>query len=367
MANLLILSSDTGEGHNSAAEALQATASAAGFQASIRKPIEESGKFNRTLCGLYNSILARRPQWMSNYFWLVDRCRPNDREFLYARSRKYIADFLESEKPEALLSVHPMLNHFIQRHIKETGLSIACHTFLTDPFPPFWKGWASPWVDRYFVPTDEALQALTAMGVAAWRIERVPMPVRPRFRPMSNEERAAFGRQLGLRGATTILLNGGARGGGPLAAIHRAIREGAPDADILVICGRNDVMRQRIDALRDPGTRTFGFVQDIHRFIGASDLVLTKPGALSTYESLACGVPVLLLGIRGVMPQESGLFDAARHYEFGFAASTLNDVEEVVSRGRRAWDQMRSSLAAFYQTSSGEELIERIQHVHAVA
>jgi UDP-N-acetylglucosamine:LPS N-acetylglucosamine transferase len=367
MAKLLILSSDTGEGHNSAAEALQATASAAGLQVSIRKPIEESGKFNRTLGGLYNTILARRPQWMGNYFWLVDHCRPNEREFLYPHARKYIGGFIESEQPDAVLSVHPMLNHFIQRYIKEAELGIPCHTFLTDPFPPFWQGWASPWVDRYFVPTDEALQALTAMGVAAWRIERVPMPVRPQFRPMAEEERASFRRELDLKGRGTILLNGGARGGGPLAAIHRAIRRASRDADILVICGRNDSMRRHIEAIGDSGTRAFGFVQDIHRFIAASDLVLTKPGALSTYEALACGVPVLLLGIRGLMPQESGLFQAARHYEFGFAASQLSDVEDVVGRGRYAWDQMKSSLAAFYKTSSGKELIERIQHLHAVA
>lgn len=367
MAKLLILSSDTGEGHNSAAEALEATASAAGLQVSIRKPIEEFGKFSKTLGGLYNTILARRPQWMRNYFWLVDHCRPNEREFLYPRVRKFIANFIESEKPDSLLSVHPMLNHFIQRYIKEEQLGIPCHTFLTDPFPPFWQGWASPWVDRYFVPTDEALQALTAMGVAAWRIERVPMPVRPRFRPMSEDEREAFRRELGLEGRGTILLNGGARGGGPLTAIHQTIRRASRDADILVLCGRNDLMRQRIESFRDPRTRTFGFVRDIQRFIAGSDLVLTKPGALSTYESLACGVPVLLLGIGALMPQESGLFQAARHYEFGFAASQLKDVEDVVRRGRHAWDQMRSSVATFYKNSSGEELIERIQHVHAVA
>src|SRR4029079_3194998 len=153
---------------------------------------------------LYNTILARRPQWMGNYFWLVDHCRPNERNFLYAHARKFIAQFIAEEKPDVVLSVHPMLNHFIQRYIKEAGLGIPCHTFLTDPFPPFWKGWASPWVDRYFVPTDEALQALTAMGVEAWRIERVPMPVRPRFRPMAEEERAAFRRELNLKGRGTI-------------------------------------------------------------------------------------------------------------------------------------------------------------------
>jgi len=62
MAKLLILSSDTGEGHNSAAAALELAASAAGLNVSIRKPLEESGKINRTMGQLYNTLLARRPQ-----------------------------------------------------------------------------------------------------------------------------------------------------------------------------------------------------------------------------------------------------------------------------------------------------------------
>jgi UDP-N-acetylglucosamine:LPS N-acetylglucosamine transferase len=304
---------------------------------------------------------------MDNYFWLVDRCRPNERDFLFAKARPFISEFLESEKPDIVLSVHPMLNHFIQRFIKEERLGIPCHTFLTDPFPPFWQGWASPWVDRFFVPTPEALQELTAMGVAAWRIERVPMPVRTQFRPFSMDARAAFRAEMHLDDATTILLNGGARGGGPLLAIYHAVRRASPEANILAVCGRNEKLRQRIDAGRHPKTQTFGFVQDIHRFIGGSDLVLTKPGALSTYETLACGVPVLLLGLKGLMPQESGLFRAAVRYEFGFAASHLSEVEDVVNQGRAAWNRLRSSLTAFYQTSYGEEIVDRILQAHATA
>lgn len=367
MSKLLILSSDTGEGHNSAARALEATAATAGLKVSVRKPLEESGKLNRTLGSLYNTILTRCPQRMNGYFWLVHRCRPNERDFLYAGARKYIADFLDSEKPDIVLSVHPMLNHFIQRFIKEERLGVPCHTFLTDPFPPFWQGWASPWVDRFFVPTPEALQELTAMGVAAWRIERVPMPVRPQFRPFTVDAREAFREEMSFDRATTILLNGGARGGGPLFAIYHAVRKAAPDANILVVCGRNERLRQRVDAAQHRRTRTFGFVEDIHRFIAGSDLVLTKPGALSTYETLACGVPVLLLGMRGLMPQESGLFHAAVHYEFGFAASRLSEVEDVINQGRSAWNRLRTSLESFYQTSCGEEIVERILHQHALA
>src|SRR6187455_2172906 len=213
MGKLLILSSDTGEGHNSAAAALELAATAAGLEVSIRKPLEESGSVHRSMGRLYNTLLERRPQWMNRYFWLIDHCRPNERDIFYSKSREFIRQFLESEKPDSLLSVHPMLNHFVQRFLKEEGRPIPCFTFLTDPFPPFWHGWASPYVDRYFVPTDEALQALTAMGIPAWRIEKVPMPVRRRFVPASMSEIQALRDALQLDDASIILINGGARGG----------------------------------------------------------------------------------------------------------------------------------------------------------
>src|SRR5436190_15167514 len=153
MTKLLILSSDTGEGHNSAAAAIESAATSAGFQAKVRKPLEESTKVNRSLADLYNMILTYRPQWMAWYFRLIDSFRPNEREFAYPIVRKYIGRFIESERPDILLSVHPMLNHFIPRFINEERLGIPCYAFVTDPFPPFWRGWTSPYIDRYFVAT----------------------------------------------------------------------------------------------------------------------------------------------------------------------------------------------------------------------
>ena len=173
MTRLLILSYDTGEGHNSAAAAIENAARSAGFRTKMRKPIEESTKVNRSLANFYNTLLRHRPQWMGWYFRLSNSVRPNERGIAYRRVRSYIGKFLESEKPDVLLSVHPMLNHFIQRFIKEERLGISCFSLVTDPFPPFWRGWSSPYVDRYLVATNEARQALTATGIPESRIERV--------------------------------------------------------------------------------------------------------------------------------------------------------------------------------------------------
>src|SRR3989449_10456457 len=264
MTKLLILSSDTGEGHNSAAAAIASAAESAGFISSIRKPLEESTDLNRALAGFYNTLLRRRPQWMRLYFRLIDTIRPNERDFFYSKIRRYIGRFIDEERPDIVLSVHPMMNHFLQRFIKEEQMGIPCYTFLTDPFPPFWRGWSSPYVDRYFVATDEALQALTASGIPAWRIERVPMPVRPRFVPATMTEIREFRSTLKLDGASTILINGGARGGGPILEIYETIRRSAAaSSNILVVCGRNHRLQWRIARLQDRKTRTFGFVEDI--------------------------------------------------------------------------------------------------------
>src|SRR5205814_10284048 len=103
-------------------------------------------------------------------------------------------------------------------------------------FPPFWRGWTSPYIDQYLVPTDEALQALTASGIPAWRIERVPMPVRPQFRPATMSEIQSLRDTLKLDDRSIILINGGARGGGPLLRLYRSIRKAAPDANRLGVC-----------------------------------------------------------------------------------------------------------------------------------
>jgi len=364
MTKLLLLSSNTGEGHNSAAAAIETAARSAGFEVQVRKPLEESTKINRTLANVYNVLLTHRPQWMASYFRLIDTVRPNERHFFYSVVRNYIGRFIDAEQPDVVLSVHPMLNHFMQRFIKEEGLGIACHTFVTDPFSPFWRGWTSPYIDQYFVPTDEALQALTASGIPAWCVERVSMPVRPQFVPATMSEIQTLRETLKLDDASIILVNGGARGGGRILNVYHSVRRAAPGANVLVVCGRNSRLRWKIERIGHRRTRTFGFLEDIHRYVAAADIVVTKPGALSTYEALACRVPVLLTSLPCLMPQESGLFNAAKRYDFGFSATTLHELESVIRKGPAEWNQKRESIAEFYTPRFGADLIERIQPVN---
>ena len=360
---LLILSSDTGEGHNSAAAALEAAAEQAGWRVSVRKPLEESSGVNRAWAGLYNLLLTHHPSWVELFAGAINRLKPNEADIFYRRVRGYIERFLESERPDVILSVHPMLNHMIPRLVAERGLGIPCLAFVTDPFPPFWDGWSSRYIDRYFVVSDETSRTLEASGVATERIERVAMPVRPGFRPRRQPEVERLRTELNISGET-ILVNGGARGGGPLRSIVLAVRRAAPGTNVLVVCGHNGRLRRRLDRPGDPRVRTFGFVRNIDELIGASDLVITKPGALSTYETLASAVPAALTAIGGLMPQESGLFHAAETYGFGYSIATMDELTRIIKMGTVEWRKKREAIASFYRPGSAADIIERIQPLH---
>lgn len=363
MGRLLILSSNTGEGHNSAARAIENAAGQAGWNVSLRKPLEDSASEARLLASLYNFLLTHRPGWVRLFARTIDWVGPNEADFFYRRVRAYIERFIELEKPGTILSVHPMLNHMIQRWVRERNMGIRCYTFVTDPFPPFWKGWISPYVDRYFVLTDDAATSLVGEGVPSNRIERVSMPLRPGFRPRQPSEVTELRSRLEVEGET-IVINGGARGGGPLRALAHTVLEAAPTANVLVLCGHNARIRKRLDQIPNRRLRTYGFVEDIHSLIGAADLVITKPGALSTYEALASAVPAVLTGVGGLMPQESGLFNAASHYGFGFAVRTLDELRAVLRQGVAEWRTKRDAIVQFYRPGSTPELIERIQLSH---
>jgi processive 1,2-diacylglycerol beta-glucosyltransferase len=364
MARLLILSSDTGEGHNSAANAIQRAARTAGWEVSIRKPSDESTSGNRSLNGLYNFLLTHRPGLIGLLANAIDRFKPNEADFWYRRVREYIRGFVTSETPDVILSVHPMLNHFIQRWVREQNLKISCHTFVTDPFPPFWKGWSSPFIERYFVLSDQAGEALTIGGVPPNHIERVRMPIRSDFRPHSREEVQAIRDRMKL-GDNVILVNGGARGGGPIQKLVEGVLDAGPQFAILAVCGHNDSLRRQLERMGHRKVRVFGFVREIHSLVAASDLVITKPGALATYEALASQVTPVLSAIGGLMPQESGLFHAARSHGFGYAVQTIEELRTVISEGVHQWRLKHESMASFYAPETIPELFERIELIHA--
>ena len=83
---------------------------------------------------------------------------------------------------------------------------------------------------------------------------------------------------------------------GPVAEIARALDKTDMDFQAVIVTGRNEELRRKLAArrFRHP-TRVIGFADNMQTLMGAADLILTKPGGLTSSEALALGRPLLIL------------------------------------------------------------------------
>jgi UDP-N-acetylglucosamine:LPS N-acetylglucosamine transferase len=182
---ILIISSDTGGGHRSAAQALSDGLQKfwQGESAAVRviKAVEESHHITGKLVGAYNWTLRNKQHWMKYVFWAMNRFRPETREFFHRRCIGFCREIFEKWCPHIVVSVHPLTQHIFARILKELNLSeqIPLVTVVTDPCYGFWKGWACNDVSLYLVANDEARQQLIDYGIEPQKIKISGMPVNP--------------------------------------------------------------------------------------------------------------------------------------------------------------------------------------------
>src|SRR5437899_6907209 len=227
---ILIISSDTGGGHRSAAAAIvagiQNFVEGESYEIRTVRAIEEAHHITAKLVAIYNWLLRNKQHWMKYFYWAMNRFRPDTREFFYRRTVGYISDLFGRWCPEIVVSVHPLTQHMFARVLKELGLAdrIPLVTVVTDPFYGFWKGWACDDVTLYLVATEETRRQLIDYGILPKRIKVSGMPVHPKF-DFPGEHAAQAARQaLGLDPEKfTVFVNAGCESGGNIPHIFRYV------------------------------------------------------------------------------------------------------------------------------------------------
>jgi processive 1,2-diacylglycerol beta-glucosyltransferase len=155
--------------------------------------------------------------------------------------------------------------------------------------------WLVPSVELYCVAAEHTRARLLAREVPPTQAVVTGIPIATRFQAIPT--RRAARKQLGLRDDLPVLLVlGGGFGLGPVGEIVAALQKLAQPVQIAVVCGRNEKLRRElaVQEHRQP-THLLGFVGNMQDWMAAADLVLTKPGGLTTSEALAVGRPVVVL------------------------------------------------------------------------
>jgi len=155
--------------------------------------------------------------------------------------------------------------------------------------------WMEPNVDLYCVAAEETKARLVARGAVADRVLATGIPISAKF--SAPIDTAAVRKHYGLRDDLPVLLVlSGGFGMGPVAEILAAMDQIERPFQTLVVAGRNEQLRRDVAAQdRRHPTHVLGFVTNMHELMAISDMLVTKPGGLTTSEALAMGKPLFIL------------------------------------------------------------------------
>ncbi|HVX86305.1 MAG TPA: glycosyltransferase [Phycisphaerae bacterium] len=227
--------------------------------------------------------------------------------------------------------------------------------------------WLTRSYSHYFVSLPETQMYLERMGIDHDKISVSGIPVDPVFREV--KDKAAARRTLGLRdGVFTVLVSAGGFGVGPVEIlIHELLSMKLP-AQVVAIAGRSDELKAKLERLAkksDPQTRVtihpVGFTKQMDEYMAASDILISKPGGLTTSEAMARGLPMCVVNpIPGQEERNSDhLLEAGVAIKCNNPPTLAWKLERLAEDTERLHD-MRRRAAAFGRPRAGEEIVARL-------
>ncbi|MBM3495052.1 MAG: hypothetical protein FJX72_12145 [Armatimonadetes bacterium] len=337
---VLILSASAGNGHLSAARALEQRFRELGAHVRTADALDCGPRlFRLWFCGGYETLVRRVPGlWGFLYRW-ADRPGPAywlqtmmDDRLLFGLER-----LIASERPDWIVCTHSLPQPRLARlrsAYPELGLAVV----VTDIYPH--RMWLRGDPDRYFVPVERTREVLEARRPGSARITEVTgIPIAPAFVEAPGRETARD--QLGMAGDDRAALrSSGGIGGGPLAAALAALASAKGLSALTVVCGRNAQAadRCRLAAARLPEherrrIRVVGRLpqDEFALHLAAADLVVGKPGGLTMSECMAVGRAMVVYSPLTIPGQEEGNAEYLCANGIGVSASDPDSLRAVVS------------------------------------
>ncbi len=307
LGKVLILSASAGAGHLRAADALEKAVKLHSLAASVRH-IDTLDYTNKPFRALYQKayleMVNKMPEvlgWLYDYMdtpWQKERRRLALDKL---NARRFIK-MLDEEQPDLVLCTHFLPAEIISWLKAKQRLTCRQGIVVTD-FDVH-AMWLCHHYEHYFVPLEETRVHLVNLGIPPEKITVSGIPIDPVFASPKDPRQMRIKHGLDPD-ATTILVSAGGWGVGPLEHLIQVLRQLRHPAQIVALCGRNEELKTRLSEPAVSGSGSVrvipvGYTTEMDEFMAAADLLVGKPGGLTTSEALARNlVMVIVHPIRG--------------------------------------------------------------------
>ncbi len=328
---ILILSGNYGDGHQQAANAIQEALR-------INRPDIETIviDFMKWTHPYFNPIsryvfIQGVKKFPSVYGYLYRKTKTNNSFSMTLKKLNRLGisrmlKLLHIVQPIAVVSTFP-LSAGAMSVLKGYGLTdVPTVTVITDHTDHSY--WIHPFTDQYIVGSHIVRRGLNQYSIANDKISVTGIPIRPEF--CNTYQRDILKSKHGLNPSLpTILLMGGGCGIiGDGVSLLLALESLPKKVQLIIVCGHNVKLRQQLEEKLQHSKHDIlltGYIDFVHELMAVSDLMITKPGGLSTSEAIAQELPMLLY--RPLPGQEQ---DNAKYLLKSGVAMQANNISELV-------------------------------------
>jgi processive 1,2-diacylglycerol beta-glucosyltransferase len=294
-----------GAGHLRAAEAVELALRQTVPEAVVRREdvLDHTNRAFRRIYGkAYLDLINRAPHVLGLFYDLLDQPAKVGRhktDILRLAVEKLnlrpFLRFLEQETWDLVINTHFLPAEIIASLRIKQGWILPQVTVTTD-FETH-RLWVNQPCDHYFTATEEGARYLHHYGVPPTDTTATGIPIHPVF--STPKDRQACREKHGLRGDRPVIVQlAGGFGVGPIAQIFQALLQVEQPVALVAIAGRNETIKSQLEAVSVPSrhfTRVLGFTTEIDEWMALADLVVSKPGGLTTSEVLARGAVMVIV------------------------------------------------------------------------
>lgn len=363
---ILILSCKTGEGHNSAALAIQKALQDRGADSVIMDPVSFSNeKTKQKVCNLYNKTIVKQPKLFGMVYQIGDMYNKTFKNspVYYANSlyADKLYEYLVKEKYDAVCCTHLYGAEAMTAIRRKYDFKLPCSAVLTDyTCVPFFN---DARLDYYFIPHSDLANEMVEKGVPANLLIPSGIPVADRFVNHLSYQQARTKLKLPDSKYVYVIMSGGV-GCGNISEICQGIinREDYPFIGY-VLAGHNNkltkTLRQQFE--NDERFKILSFTTDVADYMAAADVLITKPGGLSSTEAAVVNVPMVhLITIPGCETKNAQFF---MEHQMSVVSKTTDESAEMAVKlvhDCQACQLMRQKQAEQINPQAAAQIAEKV-------
>jgi len=302
---ILVLSASVGAGHMRAAQAIELALHQTVPDATVLNLdvlTLTNAAFRRVYAKTYIDLVNKAPHFLGFFYDMLDQPSASGRgrsdRLRLAVEKLNLRSFLKllTEQPwDLVINTHFLPAEIIAALRRDGKLAVPQVTATTD-FDTH-RLWVNQPCERYFTATEEGARYLQHWGIPAAHTFATGIPIHPVF--AAPKDRAACLQNQGLTGERPIiLLMSGGFGVGPIGCIYQGLLALEKPVQVVAIAGRNAELKADLEGIPVPErhrAKVLGFTDQIDELMAVAELVVSKPGGLTTSEVLARGAGMVIV------------------------------------------------------------------------